>query len=146
MGDYYLFPANMKHIVYPFASDNDNAERISFSFNTTVIFDEMTNMNKSKPFLKVEHELIDDQVLTPTQKCLLLLLRRLQTAPKGCTPSHLYLKKRLRLKSSKTLVKHLDRLQLLGYITWQNRGKGNTNKFLFRTILTFNQSFCTTYD
>ena len=89
-------------------------------------------MNKNKPFLKVEHELIDDQVLTPTQKCLLLLLRRLQTAPKGCTPSHLYLKKRLRLKSTKTLVKHLDRLQLLGYITWQNRGKGKTNRFLFR--------------
>jgi len=42
LGDYYLFPANMKHIVYPFASDDDNAERISFSFNTTVIFDEMT--------------------------------------------------------------------------------------------------------
>ena len=89
-------------------------------------------MNRSKPFLKVEHDLIDDQVLTPTQKCLLLLLRRLRTAPKGCTPSHLYLKKRLRLKSSKTLVKHLDRLQLLGYITWQNRGKGNTNRFIFR--------------
>ena len=89
-------------------------------------------MNKGKPFLKVEHQLIDDQVLTPTQKCLLLLLRRLQTAPKGCTPSHLYLKKRLRLKSSKTLVKHLDRLQLLGYITWQNRGKGKTNRFIFR--------------
>ena len=32
----------MKHIVYPFSSDDDNAERISFSFNTTVIFDEMT--------------------------------------------------------------------------------------------------------
>tara|TARA_R100000995_G_scaffold28381_2_gene12445 strand:- start:357 stop:773 length:417 start_codon:yes stop_codon:yes gene_type:complete len=89
-------------------------------------------MNKSKPFLKVEHELIDDQVLTPTQKCLLMLLRRLQTAPKGCTPSHLYLKKRLKLKSSKTLVRNLDRLQLLGYITWQNRGKGNTNRFIFR--------------
>ena len=42
LGDYYLFPANMKHIVYPFSSDDDNAERISFSFNTTVIFDEMT--------------------------------------------------------------------------------------------------------
>ena len=89
-------------------------------------------MNKSKPFLKVEHELIDDQVLTPTQKCLLMLLRRLQTAPKGCTPSHLYLKKRLKLKSSKTLVRNLDRLQLLGHITWQNRGKGKTNRFIFR--------------
>ena len=26
----------------------------------------------------------------------------------------------------------MDRLQLLGYITWQNRGKGNTNRFIFR--------------
>ena len=69
--------------------------------------------------------------LPQLQKCLLLLLRRLRTAPK-VYPSHLYLKKRLRLKSSKTLVKHLDRLQLLGYITWQNRGKGNTNRFIFR--------------
>ena len=89
-------------------------------------------MNRSKPFLKVEHELIDDQVLTPTQKCLLLLLRRLRTAPKGVVPSQTYLKKKLKIKQSRTLLRHLDRLQLLGYITWKNRGKGRTNEYIFR--------------
>tara|TARA_B100000482_G_scaffold169921_1_gene136026 strand:- start:67 stop:738 length:672 start_codon:yes stop_codon:yes gene_type:complete len=42
LADYYLFPANLKHFVYPFNSDDTTAERISFSFNTTIIFDEMT--------------------------------------------------------------------------------------------------------
>ena len=36
------------------------------------------------------------------------------------------------LKDKRTLVRHLDRLQLFGYITWENRGKNKTNKYYFR--------------
>ena len=36
------------------------------------------------------------------------------------------------LKDKRTLVRHLDRLQLFGYITWENRGQDKTNKYYFR--------------
>jgi hypothetical protein len=87
---------------------------------------------KDKSFFKVEHQLLDNTVLKPVEKCLLMLLRRLRTAPRGCTPSHSYLMKRTSIKHRKTLVRHLDKLQLFGYITWQNRGKNQTNKYYFR--------------
>ena len=61
-----------------------------------------------------------------------MLLTRLQTATRGCVPSHAYLLKKMGLKDKRTLVRHLDRLQLFGYITWQNRGKNKTNKYYFR--------------
>ncbi len=86
----------------------------------------------NKAFLKVEHELLDNTVLKPVEKCLLMLLTRLRTAPNGCCPSHTYLKRRLALKDKRTLIRHLDRLQLFGYITWLNRGKNNTNRYYFR--------------
>ena len=88
--------------------------------------------NKTKGFLKVDHELLDNPVLKPVEKCLLMLLKRLENAPNGCCPSHAYLKKRLAIKHRKTLLRSLDRLAMFGYITWKNRGKGNTNKFIFR--------------
>ena len=36
--DFYIFPASLRHAVYPFHS-NETDERISFSFNAKVIFD-----------------------------------------------------------------------------------------------------------
>lgn len=92
-------------------------------------------MNKKpslEPFQKVEHSLLDNEVLTPTEKMLYILLRRLRTAIRGCTPSHAYLKRKLKIKDKRTLVRALDRLQLFGYITWKNRGKNLTNKYYFR--------------
>ena len=94
-----------------------------------------------KGFLKVEHELLDNTVLKPTEKCLLMLLRRLKTAPNGCCPSHAYLKKRLAIKHRKTLLKHLDRLAMFGYICWRNRGKNLTNEYLFRDDPNFERSY-----
>ena len=98
-------------------------------------------MGKTKGFLKVEHELLDNTVLKPTEKCLLMLLRRLRTAPHGCCPSHAYLKKRLAIKHRKTLLKHLDRLAMFGYICWKNRGKNLTNQYLFRDDPDFERSY-----
>ena len=40
---WFLFPNYLMHSVYPFKSDKDD-ERISFSFNATVVFD-----NEYKP-------------------------------------------------------------------------------------------------
>ena len=37
--DWYLFPNYLMHSVYAFDSKNPNDERISFSFNATVVFD-----------------------------------------------------------------------------------------------------------
>ena len=85
-----------------------------------------------EPFLKVPHSLLDNEVLTSHEKCLYMLLTRLQAAKRGCVPSHAYLLKKMGLKDKRTLVRHLDRLQLFGYITWQNRGKNKTNKYYFR--------------
>jgi hypothetical protein len=96
---------------------------------------------KTKGFIKVEHELLDNLVLKPVEKCLLLLLRRLRTAPKGCCPSHAYLKKRLAIKHRKTLLRSLDRLAMFGYITWKNRGKNLTNKYIFRDDPDFERAY-----
>ena len=85
-----------------------------------------------EPFLKVEHSLLDNEVLTSTEKCLYMLLRRLEKAPKGCTPSYAYLKRKLKIKDNRTVLRALDRLQLFGYITWKNRGKNQSNKYYFR--------------
>ena len=87
---------------------------------------------KSEPFLKVPHSLLDNEVLTSHEKMLYILLTRLRTAKRGCVPSHAYLLKKMGLKDKRTLVRHLDRLQLFGYITWENRGKNKTNKYYFR--------------
>ena len=38
--DFYIFPSSLRHAVYPFYSDNETDERISFSFNAKIIFDE----------------------------------------------------------------------------------------------------------
>ena len=96
---------------------------------------------KTKGFIKVEHELLDNPVLKPVEKCLLLLLRRLRTAPKGCCPSHASLKKRLAIKHRKTLLRSLDRLAMFGYITWKNRGKNLTNKYIFRDDPDFERAY-----
>ena len=57
-----------------------------------------------EPFLKVEHSLLDNEVLTSTEKCLYMLLRRLENAPKGCTPSYAYLKRKLKIKDIRKLA------------------------------------------
>lgn len=90
-------------------------------------------MKKSlDPFLKVPHKILDSEVLTGSQKCLYMLLLRLRTAKRGCTPSHDYLLRKLKIRSSRTLLRALDRLQLFGYITWENRGKNISNRYYFR--------------
>ena len=38
--DWFLFPANLLHSVFPFYSENPKDERISFSFNTRVEFED----------------------------------------------------------------------------------------------------------
>ena len=38
--DFYIFPSSLRHAVYPFYSDSDLEERISFSFNAKIVFDE----------------------------------------------------------------------------------------------------------
>jgi hypothetical protein len=38
-----LFPNNLTHVVYPFNSSDKNDERISFSFNATINFEESIN-------------------------------------------------------------------------------------------------------
>jgi hypothetical protein len=63
-----------------------------------------------EPFLKVPLSLIDNEVLTSTEKCLLMLLIRLRTAKKGCVPSYAYLKKKLKIKDDRTITRALDRL------------------------------------
>ena len=39
LADFYIFPASLRHAVYPFHS-NETDERISFSFNAKIVFDE----------------------------------------------------------------------------------------------------------
>ena len=42
--DWILFPNSLSHVVYPFNTDDKDNERISFSFNSTIIFDnKLTN-------------------------------------------------------------------------------------------------------
>ena len=42
--DWILFPNSLSHVVYPLNTDDKDNERISFSFNSTIIFDnELTN-------------------------------------------------------------------------------------------------------
>ena len=85
-----------------------------------------------EPFLKVPLSLIDNEVLTSIEKCLLMLLIRLRTAKKGCVPSYAYLKKKLKIKDDRTITRALDKLKLFGYITWKNRGQNKTNQYYFR--------------
>ena len=40
LADFYIFPASLRHAVYPFYSDNETDERISFSFNAKIVFNE----------------------------------------------------------------------------------------------------------
>ena len=89
-------------------------------------------MSSLEPFLKVPHSLIDNEVLTSLEKCLYMLLTRLRTAIRGCCPSYTYLNRKLKIKDNRTVLRHLDRLQLFGYITWKNRGQNKSNKYYFR--------------
>ena len=43
LGTFYVFPATLRHCVYPFYCEDENDERISFSFNAKIIFDEKTS-------------------------------------------------------------------------------------------------------
>ena len=83
-------------------------------------------MSSNEPFLKVPLSLIDNEVLNSHEKYLLMLLTRLRTAKRGCCPSHVYLMKKMGLKDKRTLIRHLDRLQIFGYITWDSRRKKKT--------------------
>ena len=98
-------------------------------------------MGKTKGFLKVEHELLDNLVLKPLEKLIYCLLLRLRDAPRGCCPSYEYLMKRSKVKRRRTLLGALDRLSLFGYITWKHRGNNLTNKYLFRNDPDFEQSY-----
>ena len=89
-------------------------------------------MSSNEPFLKVPNSLIDNEVLTPTEKCLYIVLTRLRTAKRGCVPSYTYIKRKLKIKDNRTVLRALDRLQFFGYITWKNRGLAKTNKYYFR--------------
>lgn len=89
-------------------------------------------MSSLEPFLKVPNSLIDNEVLTPTEKCLYIVLTRLRTAKRGCVPSYTYIKRKLKIKDNRTVLRALDRLQFFGYITWKNRGLAKTNKYYFR--------------
>ena len=91
-------------------------------------------MSSLEPFLKVPHSLIDNEVLTSVEKCLYMLLTRLRTAKRGCVPSYAYLKQKLKIKDKRTILKALDRLQLFGYITWENRGNENLQHILNNNI------------
>jgi len=88
--------------------------------------------NKTKGFLKVEHELLDNFALRPLEKLIYMLLLRLRDAPRGCCPSYEYLMKRSKVKRRRTLLSALDRLSLFGYITWKHRGNHLTNQYIFR--------------
>ncbi len=37
--DWILFPNSLSHVVYPYKTEDEDDERISFSFNATIIFD-----------------------------------------------------------------------------------------------------------
>jgi hypothetical protein len=79
-----------------------------------------------EPFLKVPLSLIDNEVLTSTEKCLLMLLIRLRTAKKGCVPSYAYLKKKLKIKDDRTITRALDNITL---------GKMRNSKLYCKTTL-----------
>ena len=98
-------------------------------------------MGKTKGFLKVEHELLDNFALRPLEKLIYMLLLRLRDAPRGCCPSYEYLMKRTKVKRRRTLLSALDRLSLFGYITWKHRGNHLTNQYLFRDDPNFEQTY-----
>ena len=98
-------------------------------------------MGKTKGFLKVDHELLDNTVLKPLEKLIYCLLLRLRDAPRGCCPSYEYLMKRSKVKRRRTLLSALDRLSLFGYITWKHRGNHLTNQYLFRDDPNFEQTY-----
>ena len=98
-------------------------------------------MGKTKGFLKVDHELLDNTVLKPLEKLIYCLLLRLRDAPRGCCPSYRYLMKRCKVKRRRTLLSALDRLSLFGYITWKHRGNHLTNQYIFRDDPHFEQTY-----
>ena len=98
-------------------------------------------MGKTKGFLKVEHELLDNFALRPLEKLIYMLLLRLRDAPRGCCPSYEYLMKRSKVKRRRTLLSALDRLSLFGYITWKHRGNHLTNEYIFRVDPHFEQTY-----
>ena len=98
-------------------------------------------MGKTKGFLKVEHELLDNFALRPLEKLIYCLLLRLRDAPRGCCPSYEYLMKRCKVKRRRTLLSALDRLSLFGYITWKHRGNHLTNQYIFRDDPNFEQTY-----
>ena len=57
-------------------------------------------MGKTKGFLKVEHELLDNFALRPLEKLIYMLLLRLRDAPRGCCPSYEYLMKQGKAKEN----------------------------------------------
>ena len=98
-------------------------------------------MGKTKGFLKVEHELLDNFALRPLEKLIYMLLLRLRDAPRGCCPSYRHLMKRCKVKRRRTLLSALDRLSLFGYITWKHRGNHLTNQYIFRDDPNFEQTY-----
>lgn len=72
--------------------------------------------NKIK-FEIITKDILDSFVLNSHEKIIYVILKSFEHAPRGIRVSLNYLKERTGVKSKTTIIKYLDNLQNLGYIT-----------------------------
>ena len=68
-------------------------------------------------FEKITKDILDSFVLNSHEKIIYVILKSFEKAPRGIRISINYLKERTGIKSKTTIIKYLDNLQNLGYIT-----------------------------
>lgn len=67
-------------------------------------------------FEKITKDILDSFVLNSHEKIIYVILKSFENAPRGIRVSLKYLQERTGIKSKGTIIKHLDRLQNLGYV------------------------------
>lgn len=74
-------------------------------------------MSEIVKFEKITKDILDSFVLNSHEKIIYVILKSFEKAPRGIRISINYLKERTGIKSKTTIIKYLDNLQNLGYIT-----------------------------
>ena len=87
-----------------------------------------------KYFEKFDKDLINNKNLNSHEKLIYVICKSFEFAPNGCRISHQYLMKRTGIKTTRTLTKCLDRLQLFGLLARKQINNG-TNHYVFEKNL-----------
>ena len=87
-----------------------------------------------KYFEKIDKDFLNNRFLTANEKIIYVICKSFENAPRGCRVSHKYLMQRTGIKTTRTLTKCLDRLQLFGLLARKQINNG-TNHYVFEKNL-----------